>query len=292
VFETVVVDNASDHSLKVQIENFNRYAKHKTSYINEPRLGLHHARHAGAHFLRTDILVFTDDDATFDSEWLDSYSKAFTEHADMAAAGGPVRPDWEQAPPKWLIKFMDKKPLFPILSLMEPYTEFRLDTDGCFFGVNMAIRREILFSVGGFDPELIGSRTLGNGESGLNRKLSERGYLIGYVPEAVVYHHIPRRRTKPEYIRQWAWHLGGSKMYSRLKRRNLTCLRLAAEAMRTLIIHWPFWLCSAFLKNRTDRLSLAFQLRSSAGWCQLNYLWWVYTDPQLREYLSQQDFIS
>jgi hypothetical protein len=103
----------------------------------------------------------------------------------MMAAGGPVRPLWETDPPQWLLDYISESKIFGILSIMEPYTDFRLDPNGFFFGVNMAIRREVLFELGGFNPESFGDIWLGDGETGLNRKLQKRGLLIGYVPDAI-----------------------------------------------------------------------------------------------------------
>jgi glycosyltransferase involved in cell wall biosynthesis len=290
-FEVIVVDNAPDKGLQDAVEDYKYSTPYKVTYVPEPRLGLHHARHAGARLANGDILVFTDDDATFAPGWLKAYWDAFRRNPVMAAAGGPVRPVWETPPPQWLLRLVRMSPRFPILSLMEPYHEFRLDEKGYFFGVNMVIRRNILFELGGFNPELIGNKTVGDGESGLNRKLRERGHLIGYVPDAVVYHHIPEHRMTPDYLRKWAWHLGGAKMYERLQGKKPSLLRLVAEAIRVSAIHWPWWLCSPFVRNCTDRFSFFIQLHGSAGWCQMNYLWWVCTDRQLRDYLIQQDFI-
>ena len=74
----------------------------------------------------------------------------------MMASGGPVRPIWETEPPQWLLDYIAESKIFTILSIMEPHTEFRIDQKGGFFGVNTAIRRNILFEVGGFNPDSFG----------------------------------------------------------------------------------------------------------------------------------------
>jgi len=290
-FEIIVVDNAGETSLRQDIEDFNREARFKVTYVPEPRLGLHNARHTGAKASKQDILVFTDDDATFDPGWLQAYARAFSEHPDMAAAGGPVRPVWETPPPPWLTDWMRQACVFPLLSLMEPYHEFRLGPEGYFFGVNMAVRRNVLFEVGGFNPELIGSRTVGDGESGLNRKLRERGFLTGYVPEALVHHHIPPHRMTVEYVRKWGWHWGGAQMYERLHGKAPTPFRLLLEAARLFALYSPFWFLSPLIKNRKNRFSLKTMLRASAGRYQLAYLRWVHSDPHMREYLVQENLV-
>src|SRR6266550_1908992 len=150
-FEIIVVDNAADSAVKQMVTEFNGTARVPIRYVAEPRLGLHYARHAGARAATGEILIFTDDDATFDPGWLQAYATAFAKYPEMAAAGGPVRPIWEVPPPQWLIDFIDNSRSFGILSLMEPYEEFRLSQKGkgLFFGVNMAIRSHVFFEVGG-----------------------------------------------------------------------------------------------------------------------------------------------
>jgi glycosyl transferase family 2 len=84
----------------------------------------HNARHAGVWAAKGDILIFTDDDATFAQGWLRAYADAFDTHPEMVAAGGPVRPVWEDPAPTWLLQFMGDAKTFGTLSLMEPYDTF------------------------------------------------------------------------------------------------------------------------------------------------------------------------
>jgi glucosyl-dolichyl phosphate glucuronosyltransferase len=199
-FEILIADNAADPEVEQLMTEFNATADRRARYIQVPNLGLHNARHAAARAANGGVLVFTDDDASFDPGWLQAYAEAFDEHPAMSAAGGPVRPIWETPPPEWLLEFIGDSRVFSYLSLMEPYKDFRIDPKGFFFGVNMAIRRQVLFDLGGFNPEAFGDSWLGDGETGLNSKLWERGMLIGYVLNAVVYHHIPAQRMTVEYL--------------------------------------------------------------------------------------------
>jgi glucosyl-dolichyl phosphate glucuronosyltransferase len=290
-FQAVLVDNGDDPELRQQTDLFSSSARHPIRYVAEARLGLHFARHAGAACVQADVLVFTDDDATFDPGWLQAYAQAFREYPDMAAAGGPVHPIWETPPPQWLTDWVMHSSIFPVLSLMDPGRDFRLGPEGFFFGVNMAVRRDALFKVGGFNPELIGSMTVGDGESGLNRKLKENGFLIGYVPEALVHHHIPPHRMTVDYVKKWGWHWGGAEMYKRLHGKLLSLPRLMIEAARVFAIYSPFWLLSPLVKNCRDRYSLMALLRSSAGRYQLSYLRWVHSDAQMRQYLAQENHL-
>src|SRR6202158_1274510 len=76
-FELVLVDNSPDAGLRTLIDDFNRSARRKARYVPEPPLGLHNARHAGARAATGDVLVFTDDDAGFDPDWLGAHARLF-----------------------------------------------------------------------------------------------------------------------------------------------------------------------------------------------------------------------
>lgn len=194
--EVILVDNSADGGVELEVRQRGPWIR----YVPEPNLGLHNARHAGTRAARGEILVFTDDDATFDPGWLQAYRDAFDAHPEMVAAGGPIRPAWTVPPPRWLLKLIGEAPSFWPLSLMEPHDVFRLSNDGGFFGTNMAVRRNVLIELGGFNPEAFGDAWLGDGEAGLIRKLKTAGHLIGYVPGAIVHHHIPADRMTPAYL--------------------------------------------------------------------------------------------
>lgn len=293
-FELIVVDNAADPGVAESVAEFNRGARIPATYVPEPQLGLHNARHAGVRAARGDVLVFTDDDATFDPDWLGAFARAFDLHPEMAAAGGPARPVWDVPPPEWVPAYMRTHPdMFPILSLLEPYHEFRLTADGYFFGVNMAIRREVLLEVGGFNPDSFGSAWLGDGETGLNRKLWQRGLLVGYVPEAVVYHHVPAERLTLDYFRRREANDGACDIYARfhdsgvpgkaeLVRAGAT---IAREAARD-------WLASLVLRGRTDPRSLRVQLRAVRAWARLEYVWRLLGSSELRDLVSRRDWLQ
>src|SRR5207249_3103024 len=76
-FEILIVDNAADAGVEHQVADFNVHASMPVRYLPEPELGLHNARHAGARAANGEILLFTDDDATFDAGWVQAYATAF-----------------------------------------------------------------------------------------------------------------------------------------------------------------------------------------------------------------------
>jgi len=292
-YEIIVVDNASTDGTPKVVQDVRRHLNGRSlRYVLEKQLGLHNARHAGARAAEGEILIFTDDDATFDPGWLRAYATGFVEHPEMAAAGGPVRPIWEVPPPKWLLEFIGNAKVFGCFSLMEPYQDFRLDPKGVFFGVNMAIRRQVLFDVGGFNPEPFGDVWLGDGEAGLNRKLWQRGVPIGYVPPAVVYHHIPAERMTVEYLCRRMANEGACLEYATFHPGfNLItlCVRMTRLLFSFLKLG-PIILSSILKQDRIPLLKARMRVASQLS--RLRYLRRLLHDPGFREFVEREHWLT
>jgi glycosyltransferase involved in cell wall biosynthesis len=292
-YEIIVVDNASTDATPQTLARLqNENNKHTLRAVREDQLGVHNARHAGARAARGEVLVFTDDDATFDPRWLRAYGTAFAEHPEMGAAGGPIRPVWETPPPPWLLDYIGNAKIFPMLSLMELYREFRLDPAGYFWSVNMAIRRDLLFEVGGFNPEACGNIWLGDGETGLNRKLWNQRVLIGYVPEAVVYHHIPTQRMTVEYLCRRMANEAACDVYAGFHHGVPHWLRLCQYAASIAIKNSRFWIAAPLLRGRTDARALRVQLRAVRTQAQVRYLVRLMCDKNLQKLVLKKDWLE
>ncbi len=291
-FEVLVVDNSPDAELRSRIDVFNAAARVRARYVHEPRLGLHNARHAGARAASRDVVVFTDDDAEFDPNWLAAYARRFEARPDMAAAGGRVLPSWDVAPPAWLCAAMQADPsMFPPLSLLDLSPEFQVRADGFFFGVNMAVRRQTLFDAGGFNPEIFGDRWLGDGETGLNRKLWARGQLVGYVPDALVYHHVSAERMTVAYLRRRQTHEGACDMYARFHPHVPPTRRLVKTGAEIVRDSARDWAAEPLFRGRTDARALRVQLRAVRAWSRLEYVVRLMFDPGLRALVARDTWL-
>ena len=291
-FEVLLVDNSSGAEMRARIDAFNATARIRARYVHEPCLGLHNARHAGARAAAGDVVVFTDDDAEFDPGWLAAYARCFQDYPAMAAAGGRVLPKWDAPPPGWLSAAMQRDPsMFPALSLLDLSPEFQLTADGVFFGVNMAVRREALFAAGGFNPEIFGDRWLGDGETGLNRKLWSAGQLIGYVPAALVYHHVSRERMTLAYLRRRQTHEGACDMYARFHPHVPSASSLTRTIVEIVQESARDWLAEPLFRGRTDPRALRVQLRAVRAWSRLEYVVRLMFDPRLRALVARETWL-
>jgi len=290
-YEIIVVDNGSTDGTSHSVERLEKESKTLIRVIHEPLLGLHNARHAGARAAKGEVLMFTDDDATFEPDWVRAYAEAFAKYPEMMAAGGPVRPFWETQPPQWLLSYMGNEKTFGILSLMEPYSEFRLDQKGFFFGVNMAVRRQVLFKVGGFNPDSFGDIWLGDGETGLNRKLWERQMLIGYVPGAVVFHHIPPQRMTARYFCRRMANEGACEMYALFHQGVPHWLRLLKQVAGITVRNGKYWLAALLFRGRTDTRSIRIQIRAAKTFSNLKYVIRLTYDKDFRKLVLEQNWL-
>jgi len=287
-FEAIVVDNDADPEVEALVTGVASKVACGLRYVPVPERGLHNARHAGARAATGELLVFTDDDATFDPNWLAAYGKAFAEHPDLAAAGGPVLPSFEQAAPQWLLDDMAGKPAYPALSLMDLGGKYRQGPDLYFYGVNMAVRRGVLFELGGFNPDSVGALRVGDGETGLQRAIAAAGMPIGYVPEARVTHHIPPGRMTLGYYRKRRSFDGNHMLYVHVRRGPLPPSRLAMlrHCVGIVLREWRQWLSALAVRGRTDALALERAGQAAMTMGRLCYAFRLVWDRRLRRLVS------
>jgi glucosyl-dolichyl phosphate glucuronosyltransferase len=293
--EIIVVDNAADPDTQRSVEEFNERAKFPARYVPERRIGVHNARHAGALAATGDLFCFTDDDATFDPGWVKAFADAFEAHPEMVAAGGPVRPFWEEAPPEWLLTLMKhyqrKYRAFWQLSFMERKPAFSLKTGDYFYSMNMAILPKALFELGGFNPEAFGDIWLGDGETGLGYKMAERGMLVGYVPQALVYHHIPPQRMTLQYLSLRMANEGACQAYTHLHRKMPGFVGLCLYAAWIVILNSECWLRAILRRGRPDLPSLQLLMDSARTRSQFRYVVRLMFDKRLRDLVRKNDWL-
>lgn len=194
-FEFVVVDNNSSDNTPEVTRGFEHHPGFR--YLHEPRQGLSFARNRGINETQGDIVAFLDDDVLVDPNWLVQMQRSFDE-TGAQAVGGRSLLLFEDAPPEWM------GPDFRLYLSEVDLGDTRRDAGiGVrLFGLNLAMKRDMILRFGGFDETLgrAGTALL----SGEERALLQKNYLAGgkniYEPSAVVQHRIDARRVQWEYF--------------------------------------------------------------------------------------------
>lgn len=277
-YEIVVIDNGPTGEPEKIVEEVNRNGKHAIRYVREPKVGLHHARHAGARAARGDVLVYIDDDVIVHRDWLHALLNPFSS-SEVACAGGKAIPQWEADLPGWYSQFDSG-----YLSLLDLGEETReLKYPACVWGCNMAVRKTVIYQVGGFNPDGLGERKLiwlrGDGECGLQEKIYKTGLRIVYEPQAWVYHRIPASRLTPKYFYRRFFTQGIQDSYVRVRRagrRPLLPLRLLKHAI------YCFWQSSRYYVASLTDADHQIRLRADA------WAWYGRGQHQVRTAFSRK----
>ena len=196
-------------------------------YFLETNQGLSYARNCGIRNAQGDLLVYVDDDATVNPEYLRTYSDFFTHHPEAVAAGGPILPVYETEEPEWMTHYT-RQLITGKLFLGNNQREF---PRGAFpGGGNACYRKSVFDTVGLFNVELgrKGNSLIGAEEKDLFDKMTTHGMHFYYLPNAILYHIIPPHKLTQDYFDRLTYSIGVSERYrtqqiSRKKYLNRLC---------------------------------------------------------------------
>ena len=184
---------------------------------NSRKQGLSGARNTALAEVEADIVVFLDDDAAAEAEWLDALLRHYDD-ASVIAVGGAARPVWPEGAQR------------PVTLPAEGGGRGELDwVVGCTYsgqpqvarpvrnlmGCNMSFRREVFLRIGGFSEDLgrVGRTPLGCEETELCIRAhnAHPGTRIVFEPDAVVRHQVSSDRLSWRYLRHRCYAEGLSK---------------------------------------------------------------------------------
>jgi glycosyltransferase involved in cell wall biosynthesis len=102
-YEIVLVDNNCTDNTRGICEMFaTDHPEINLHYVVETEQGLSAARNKGIKEAKGDIIIYVDDDALIDSDYIRIYAEHFASHPDTMAAGGPIEPLYETQEPSWM----------------------------------------------------------------------------------------------------------------------------------------------------------------------------------------------
>jgi glycosyltransferase involved in cell wall biosynthesis len=226
--ELLVVDSAStDPSVRAIAE------RHGATYVRCDVRGASRARNAGWRATRHAIIAFVDDDVVVDQGWAEACSQTFHANPGVAFITGYVGipPDQVDTTER------------PVAEKLEEIAEV---LDAAFTGVpghsaNMAARRQLLETLGGFDERLGAGADFHSAE---DLDLFDRSYAAGLVgrfePSMRSWHDQWRGRA--ELVRlDWGYGFGMGARISKLLRSDPTRAGVVAE-----VILWSWGLKHAY----------------------------------------------
>lgn len=190
--ETWRMDSSSPFLIEVIA---NRFVQEEGSHVHvrahgsNRRFGAGWARNSGAEIASGDILVFLDDDASAESNWLEYLLEPYDDPRTVAVGGAPL-PAYETARPTWFPSNFDwvfgcayegmPTSLAPLRHLI---------------GANMSVRRHVFEEIGGFH-----SIDFDDLDLCMRVAATHPNEEILFEPRAIVHHFVPAKRVEWHYF--------------------------------------------------------------------------------------------
>ncbi len=186
-FEIIIVNNG-----RIKEEIIAELLGKQLLYIENSKNSVSLGRNLGTIYARGDIVIFLDDDCLAHADLVGAHLRCFEDENILAANGKAL------AKQRALYHHFQSH-----YDLGDQVATAVIRLEG-----NCSVRKEVLFAVGGFDPELFGAEGLDLTYKIVN-KYGRRDAII-YTPEAIIYHDFadglinylekcyrqPRMRTK------------------------------------------------------------------------------------------------
>ena len=198
-WEVIVVNNGSQDNTDAVIARFEGKLPIRREF--QPIPGASNARNHAVAVAQGAYLLWTDDDAMVDPEWIEAYLGAFRQWPSAAIFGGKIIPSFEEPMPQWLRDcwrttvdsayayrdFGDSPFPLTLKGYRIPY--------GANFAVRTADQRTYLY-----DPALGPGAWVPGEETGVIERMLKDGKTGYWVPGSKVLHCTPHARQTMAYF--------------------------------------------------------------------------------------------
>lgn len=291
LFELIIANNNSTDDTQMVIDGLVKKYPLRIKSIFVEKQGVHYARNRAVKVAKGELLYFTDDDMIADKNVLVEFLKIFESDKEgrIATATGKVLPLWEAEPPEWIKKYCTNGRL----SLIDRRESFILaHYDVGVYSCHQMLRRNILLQCEGFNPENTAGEWIGDGESGLNIKIREVGYLFCYNDKCVTHHIIPKSRMTQSYLNKRMYNQGNCDSYTEYRMQKDNPPSLPHKLGRRI-----YGLLFSVYKTVTRALTMRDTYRISIAWiyyyiARLKYDIRIYKDERFRSLVLKDDWLT
>jgi glycosyltransferase involved in cell wall biosynthesis len=242
-WEIILVNNNSTDNTAAECARFVAdYKPGNYHYFVETRQGLSFARNRGIKEAHGEWLVFLDDDAMVEKDYIAHLQEHLATHPEAGAFGGAIEPFFEDQQPDWLNPWsMGFVSAIDLGNAVKPFPAKSYP-----IGANMGISRAAITATGDFNTALgrTGNNLMGGEEKDIFSRIRQTGIPIMYFPGIRVRHCIPPKRTTKEFIARLGRGVG---MSERMRTRNISALayykRLFSECIKWggTIVLWLYY---------------------------------------------------
>lgn len=229
-------------------------------YFIETNQGNSYARNRGIKEATGNIIVFVDDDAIMESDYVTNLLAFYQKHPNVDAAGGRIYPRYEEKKADWLSPVL--MPLIAALDMGNKPKAFRW---GKFpIGANMSFRKQVFEKIGVFNVNLgrIGMNLQGGDEKDVFARMRVDNLSIWYCPDAIVHHVIPATRLEDSYIKRMGIGVGESEY----RRTKIIGQKAFLVACMKELIKWGITFALGFIYLISFHIPKAKMLMKFRGW--------------------------
>ncbi len=189
----LVVNNGStDHTERV-LEEFE--SRIDLRHVVEAQPGKWAALNRALIEVRSDHVVFTDDDVFLPNDWIAAWQRGFLSAPWAGWFGGPIEIVWEGTRPSWARPEDALHPLFQTLGAYHRGAHSRPYAvgEGLPYGANMGVRLSMCQGVGGYRSDLgpeDGRARVTGGDTEWMDRVRRSGVKGWYVHDALVRHRV------------------------------------------------------------------------------------------------------
>ncbi len=258
----ILVDNASTDSTKEIVQSFQ--SRLPITYLNEPRIGKNFALNTGLERISGDLVLFTDDDAVPEKDWLVQMRHIADAQPAFSVFGGAIVPLFEVPPEDWILEYVTCR-----YAVTDPAWGEGPMLPVSVYGPNMAIRSSVFEAGYRFDVRLgpRGSNYEQGDETEFLERIARTGAKCWHCKSAVVAHIIRKHQMTQQWLLRRAVSIGRAEFKREFGQKDLPVFLFGMPRylIREILVQVLRIARAALTANRTKLLRERFMFNCLIG---------------------------